>query len=125
MVLWGGNTSDNLAHAYDPVTQRWTKLPPPPLEARATFPAMAGSEGGVLMFGGLLDDGTKTASSKGAWYTPATQTWNPIVEPRPVARGGAAAVAIPGGVFVWGGTTATGRRTHALGDGAIFYAPSL
>lgn len=121
VVTWGAGPDGTLSvHAYDPTFDDWSALPEGPLRIGTVAPSMAWSEGAVFIYGGWVHD---SATAAGAWYRPATRSWHPIVSPAPAPRGGAATVAVPGGVFVWGGALNLANKGSYRNDGAIFEAP--
>lgn len=122
VVTWGSGAAGAVSvHAYDPTFDEWSVLPQGPLRQGTAAPSMAWSEGAVLIYGGWL--GSESATAAGAWYRPATRSWHPIASPAPAARGGAATVDVPGGVFVWGGALGLVDKDSFRSDGAIFEAP--
>lgn len=65
----------DIAVAYNPNTDTWTQLPPPPLSGARTG-EMAAWDGTELILGGGYSSGaTRPLDSDAAAYNPATNTW--------------------------------------------------
>jgi hypothetical protein len=98
LLLWGGDTpvagtrldgamrpGDGLA--YDPVTDRWRRLPAPPglLPARARPAVWTGQE--LLVVGAEADQQTAGGGLRGAAYDPLADRWRPLApSPRLTGR---------------------------------------
>jgi hypothetical protein len=120
MLIWGGLIRSSGADyddgaAYDPETNAWRDLPPPPLAPRSNGATVwTGDE--MLVWGGAGDD----FLSDGAAYDPTTSIWR-RVEPSPLSgRIGAAAVWTGREMVVFGGCSNAGT----FGDGAAYDPPS-
>jgi hypothetical protein len=65
--------------AYDPVVDRWTRLPDSPLKARSGQVAIwTGKE--MILWGGAGIGETNIAFNDGAAYDPARRRWRPLAE---------------------------------------------
>lgn len=86
-TTWDGPVNPALADgaAYDPARDRWTMLPPAPIEGRGYHTATwSGSE--MLVFGGGGPSYEATAHVDGAAYDPAKSTWRTLA-PAPLPLG--------------------------------------
>jgi N-acetylneuraminic acid mutarotase len=94
---------DSIFYRYDPATDLWTTLPPPP---HSHMGGMGGVIGGKFYVTG--------GSAQLDVYDPTTNAWT-TKAPMPQGRSGGAGVALDGKLFVVGGSTAGGstRTTHA------------
>lgn len=88
------------AAAYDPRTDRWRRIPPPPAPRTSTTVVWDGRE--VLVVGGLTRAGAHAVT--GFALDPATGRWRRLA-PMPAGRTAAAAVWAGTRVLLWGGTT--------------------
>lgn len=84
LVVWGGARAEHgddpppLADgaAYDPDTNRWSRLPDAPIAGRL-FPLAAAVDGDVLISWGFTGPGSPPAFD-GARYDPDTERWTPV-----------------------------------------------
>jgi len=79
--VWGGTFNGEFAPAtglaYDPATNRWTRLAPAPLSTREN-PTIVWTGHELLVWGGLTaDQQTKPDRYEGAAYDPDTGAWRP------------------------------------------------
>lgn len=109
------------ALAYDPGTNRWRMLPPPPLRSRTDAGAVW-SRDRLVVWGGLARDGLSPAAPArdGAAYDPGNQRWERIPDsPIPGRDIGFSMVASGDGAIVWGGkATQPGTSGITFADGA-------
>jgi N-acetylneuraminic acid mutarotase len=97
--------------AYDPALNTWStraNLPGPAVEN----PAVVGLNGKLYAFGGSTAPFSGAVTNAAA-YNPATNAWT-VLAPLPTARGGAAAAAINGLIYVAGGMTGSGASVDTL-----------
>lgn len=111
------------ALAYDPETDRWRKLPAPPLTAR-TDAAAVWSGGRLIVWGGLVRQSNPRLSrpaAVGATYDPGSNRWEAVPgSPVPGRDTGFSMIPAGDGVIVWGGkATEPGGRGRTLADGAL------
>ena len=101
MIVWGGFSGSRLfsdGAAFDPATDRWSKLPRSPLSPRiAPVGVWTGRE--MLVFGG---SGSRASLSDGAAFDPTTGSWRRLA-PIPSSLGGN--LTGSGSYAVWTGTT--------------------
>ena len=133
LTFFGGTTcASNIAlycsdgASYDPVTDRWAVLPPPPrgmLNGPSEHVGAAGPGTGSAVFWGGLQNGIspRVYSSQGAVFDEATQSWTALSAPSPDAlerapRGQPSTVAAGSRLFVWGGVDSL----SVLDDGALY-----
>lgn len=118
MLVWTGRDGA----AYDPAAGRWTRLPDSPLPVQRR-PTAVWSGDELLVWGGVRRPGARRCppAADGAAYDPAADRWR-CLPPSPLgAREGHAAVALDGGMIVWGGCCSAARRGMApYPDGAIY-----
>lgn len=124
LPAWSDSTQripgSELVLAYDPVTDRWRRLPASGLTPRAD-PVVVWAGDELFVWGGLGSQRT-SAYADGAILDPATGTWRRL-PPAPVpARGLAAAVWTGSEVLIWGGATGP-SSTSQVGQGAA-YSPA-
>jgi hypothetical protein len=74
----GPQTPEPVAAAYDPASDTWTILPPPPIAFNAGEAAWTGHE--LLLLGSLLDSGNHPASPTvdGMAFDPGANTWRTL-----------------------------------------------
>ena len=74
----GPRTPDPVAAAYNPASDSWTTLPPPPIAFNAGEVAWTGHE--LLLLGSLLDSGNHASSPTvdGMAFDPSTDTWRTL-----------------------------------------------
>ncbi|HIE66244.1 MAG: hypothetical protein ABGX83_06520 [Nitrospira sp.] len=132
MIIWGGregssgssteavgDQGSNTGAKYNPATDTWTTITPPPpsiLEARMGHTAVwTGLE--MIIWGGF-EFGPNAPVNTGAKYNPATDTWTPILTPPPLlfftGRERHSAVWTGTEMIIWGG----------LGDAPIGFPPT-
>jgi glucose/arabinose dehydrogenase/N-acetylneuraminic acid mutarotase len=98
-------------YAYDPGTDSWStgpNLPGPAVEN----PAVTELDGKLYAFGGSAK-AFSGAVTNAAVFDPATSTWQTLA-PMPTARGGAAAEAINGKIYVVGGMDGSGASLASV-----------
>lgn len=127
MLIWGGGsgTQGTQLHAdgagYDPVSKRWSLLPPGPLSARRD--AAAVWTGNAMFVWGGYDDarrGSFHAVNEGALYNPTTRQWR-MLPPSPLsARVDATALWTGRDVVVIGGQPAVTTPGGAYSDAAAY-----
>lgn len=106
-------TYERTMYIYDPATNAWTTgSEPPAVYPSVENPAVVAANGKLYMFGGQTDP-FKGAVKNAAVYDPATQQWT-MLPTMPTARGGAAAVAKDGKIWVIGGMASTGGSLTAV-----------
>jgi hypothetical protein len=100
VLIWGGDAFDGVTSqyipdggAYDPVADRWRRLPAAPIGGRlAAFGAWTGRQ--FLVWGGYERNGdVETQMVDGALFNPATDRWE-LLPPAPLEKNSAAATAI-------------------------------
>lgn len=96
------------AAAFDPATNRWRRIAPPPSTRAGASAVWDGRE--VLFVAGTPSGGT-TLTRSGLAYDPSTNRWRTL-PPMPAGRAGAAVVRAGGRVLVWGGTTSPARTQY-------------
>lgn len=108
MIVWGGQgpTDPNLLDGarYNPRTERWTAIPPAPLDPRTTTAVWAGTD--LIVWGGWNGSlvGTPGVKGDGARFNLATNTWTLIPEiAANYALAGPTAVWTGSEMIVWGG----------------------
>jgi N-acetylneuraminic acid mutarotase len=97
--------------AYDPALNTWAtraNLPGPAVEN----PAVVGLNGKLYVFGGSTAPFSGAVTNAAA-YNPATNAWT-VLAPLPTARGGAAAAAIDGLIYVAGGLNGSGASVDTV-----------
>ena len=123
LIVVGGSNGpgiDTAGAAYDPATDSWRPVAPPP-------GFVAGrSEGAVGP--GVWTGHELVSWRSGLAYDPATDSWREIAEAPLAPRTDEIVVAVPLGVLVWGGCDSTrgicdDDRTAPFTDGA-FYDPA-
>jgi large repetitive protein len=103
LYVVGGKTNaghQSKMYVYDPTTETWTVGPDLP-GAAVENPALVAVDGKLYAFGGSTAP-FSGAVSNAAVFDPAASTWTALA-PMPTARGGAAARAIDGKIYVVGG----------------------
>jgi N-acetylneuraminic acid mutarotase/glucose/arabinose dehydrogenase len=103
---------------YDPAADEWTagpNLPGPAVEN----PALVALDGLLYAFGGSTEP-FSGAVDDAAVFDPLTQAWSPL-SPMPTARGGAAAEALGGLIYVVGGIAENGASL----DSVEVYDPTM
>jgi N-acetylneuraminic acid mutarotase/glucose/arabinose dehydrogenase len=114
LYVTGGKTPttyEKTLYIYDPATDSWTTgadLPGVAVEN----PALVALGGKIYSFGGQTDP-FGGAVTKTAVYDPATNVWT-LLAPMPTARGGAAAVALGGSLYVIGGMASNGASVNTV-----------
>lgn len=114
LYVVGGKTSaghQSAMRIYEPATDSWTSgpnLPGPAVEN----PALVPLGGKLYAFGGSTDP-FSGAVSNAAVFDPGTGQWTSLT-PMPTARGGAAAQAIGGKIYVAGGMLGTGASAATV-----------
>lgn len=97
MLVWTGSAGAS----YDPASDRWRRLPRAPLRPRRfNFTAVWDGER-MLIWGGL--QGGCGGCADGASYDPEARRWRRLPRSPLAPRDRHAAVAIPGGMVVFGG----------------------
>jgi hypothetical protein len=117
LLAWGGCelpakdecTATPDGFAYDPVTQRWSTMPPAPVAGTSWHSIWTGKEAVFLSGGG---DGPLG----GVAYDPTTSTWRSIADAPIGPRPGAVVVWTGSQIFVWGG----GSSSDPALDGALY-----
>jgi hypothetical protein len=139
MIVYGGTTTTDSnrefdagsilgdAAAYDPATDTWRMLPPPPIDPR--IPVVAVFAGGSAIFwGGATCPGPQGDYPFCAWVTAgdgvafdvSSDSWI-VIAPSPLgAREQPAAVVSGDVVIIWGGLGSTPDGTVGLKDGGIY-----
>jgi len=104
---YNGSTAITNNQIYDPVLNSWSIGAPLPL-ARNQFGATLGPGGKIYIIGGKNSGGNNTGPfySNVDVYDPNTDTWTTEVS-LPVAIGETEAVAVNGGINLFGGTSGT------------------
>jgi N-acetylneuraminic acid mutarotase len=125
--LDSGTTPKGLVYVYEPESDSWTKKKPMPRAAHHT--SQAELDGKIYMFGGFAgghDDHLGwMPSDYAAVYDPATDSWSDL-PPMPTARGGLAAVALNGKIYVvGGGGMPPGKKPEPLGFASPHYVLSI
>lgn len=114
-AVGGAPTTTNQALEYDPVTDAWDEVVPPPLGPLSRAPHVWTGTSFVVWGGGTPDH----ARTDGAAFDPVVGRWRPL-PPAPLdGRGGATAVWAGDRMVVWGGSevqVSGGQRA----DGAAF-----
>jgi N-acetylneuraminic acid mutarotase len=127
LVVWGGASAEAgedpppLADgaAYDPTTNRWTKMSPSPLAGRIA--PLGGAWGDAALFSwgpGEFRDGARVAASDSAFYDPGSNRWSPAAAVPPPPKG-AWCLDSPGCVGV-----DTGTRLVFAGQGLAWNPPA-
>ena len=120
LFFWGGDTDLGATHhdsgfAYDPATQKWRRLPAPPLAGRSSAAAVwTGEE--VLIWGGWTGSGDGTPLGDGAAFNHETRLWRMLPRAPLGPRRPAAAVWTGREVLLWGNAS----RFQAARDGAAY-----
>ncbi len=112
MLVWGGAThtldydAGPKGAAYDPVADRWRRLPPSPLRGRADHIAAWTGREMVLWGGSALGFGGQVFGD-GAAFDPVSDRWRSLPRGAPTPRFGHSAVWTGAQVLVWGGVNRT------------------
>jgi hypothetical protein len=87
LIVWGGASAvrnDATLYgdgaSYNPITKKWTTLPPAPLSARSDA-GWIWTGSSLVVFGGYAGDapdGSQALDSDGAEFTPATNSWRKL-----------------------------------------------
>jgi len=94
----------NQAEAYDPATNRWSRLTPMPI-SRSSLAAATGRDGRIYTFGGWNNDSNYYTLNTAEVYDPSRNTWSAIA-PMPTAREDpVAATGRDARIYVIGGNT--------------------
>lgn len=107
LVVWGGHVpgtqgqDEAAGAAYDPVTDRWTVLPPAPIAGR--FGARAIWTGREVLIWGGQSGSDDTVLGDGAAYDPAGRRWRALPDAPIGPRTGHEAVWTGREMLVWGG----------------------
>jgi hypothetical protein len=122
-VVWGGesgvNRSPQDGAAYDPSTDRWRPLPPPPVDLGTRDHSMIWTGTEVVIWSGSVGSGPPT--NRGARWDPITNTWTRMSTQRvPEGRVDAQVVWIGDRLLVWGGTPESGYLRGYNRDGALY-----
>lgn len=104
MLVWTGAAGAS----YDPVRDRWRRLPRAPLRERGNFTEVWDGER-MLIWGGVGACGSCFLAD-GASYDPKTREWRRLPTSPLPPRDRHAAVAIPGGMVVFGGCCARDQQ---------------
>jgi N-acetylneuraminic acid mutarotase/glucose/arabinose dehydrogenase len=114
LYMVGGKTATDHVSSmfiYDPAADEWTRgpdLPGPAVEN----PALVALDGLLYAFGGSTEP-FSGAVDNAAVFDPLTEVWTPLT-PLPTARGGSAAEAVGGLIYVVGGLAANGASLDAV-----------
>jgi hypothetical protein len=118
LIVWGGDTGDDDPDSfvdgasYDPVRDKWTKLPPSPLATSNGRTAVwTGTE--MILWGGEEGDGSHSAPDTGAAYDPAKRRWRRLPQAPYWSLAGHVAVWTGTEMLVWGGVTTDDRGAAA------------
>jgi Kelch motif protein len=115
MLVWNGLAGA----AYDPRSDRWTSLPPPPPGLRYWKPTDSAVWTGrrLIVFGGTASDNHAEFVADGAAYDPVRARWSTLPRAPILGRDRHAAVWTGEAMLVWGGCC-RGTRHHR--DGALY-----
>ena len=121
--MWGGIGRDGAladGAAYDPSTDRWRRLSPSPLSARAGQ-VMAWTGRQVLVWGGATAAGRgQDVFADGAAYDPEANAWTPMPMGALAPRANAISAWDGRELIVWGGEDPTGSVPAPRSDGARY-----
>ena len=130
MIIWGGVNSTPLplveGHRYDPATDSWTTLPPPPPGTNSGSGTSAVWTGThvIVWGGGYIGDFNSEDWNTGARFDPAANTWAPTSTAAGVPGPRSAHTAVWTGtrMIVWGGFhfTSPGGVGTALNTGGEY-----
>jgi hypothetical protein len=83
MIVWGGRVENSFYYdgaAYDPVTDTWRLLPPPPAVFAGKDPSMLWTGDDVVVFGAMGDSDTYGEYIGAAAYDPVTDSWRSLAK---------------------------------------------
>ena len=94
MIVWGGRVENSFYYdgaAYDPVTDSWRRLPPPPAVFAGKDPSMLWTGDEAVILGAMGDADTYGEYIGAAAYDPVTDSWRSLANaPDSVRVGGGA-----------------------------------
>jgi hypothetical protein len=136
LVVWGGSSgyAESRFHgdgaAYDPKTNRWSRIAKGPLEARV-FPAFAWTGRELIVWGGsgaaeVQDDSVTHPEllTDGAAYDPATNVWRTLPASPLDARSGSHSIWTGSELLVLGGGTWDRNGNDVPQSGGAAYDPA-
>lgn len=110
----GGKTSEghvSTLYVYDPTSDSWSRAPDLPGPA-VENPAVEATDGKLYVFGGSTAP-FSGAVGNAAVFDPSTGSWSQLA-PMPTPRGGAAARALNGKIYVLGGLNGSGTSLREV-----------
>jgi hypothetical protein len=94
MIVWGGRVENSFYYdgaAYDPVTDKWRLLPPPPAVFAGKDPSMLWTGDEAVVFGVMGNSDTYGEYIRAAAYDPVTDSWRSLANPPDSVRVGGGA----------------------------------